>query len=227
MRLSRRLSGLFLQLIGLVTVLGIIGILIVLPLLPRLLQVEDPVTKADMIVPLAGEWHRLIKAAELYKAGVAPKVVLSNSRIRPPSRIDKIREDMGLPRTPPREFRHRLMIHLGVPADAMADFGNGHISTSEEAEAFRAFIKKNATSEQATQPLRVILVTSPYHTRRARLTFRDAMPDIRFSVTAPPERRLEPQWWKDRDSAVLSVLESFKFMHYLLGGRFRAQAAGQ
>jgi hypothetical protein len=51
------------------------------------------------------------------------------------------------------------------------------------------------------------------------------MPDVHFMVTAPPERRLKPQWWRDRDSAVLSVLATFKFAYYLLGGRFQAADA--
>lgn len=225
MSLSRRLVRALLQFFGLLTVIGLVLGLIAIPVLPRILQVKDALQSADYIVPLAGDWHRLITAAELYKAGLAPKVVLSNARIRPPTRLDEIREGMGEPRSDPRAFRERLMRHLGVPDDAMASFGDGHISTSEEAEAFREFLDRDKSRTGQERSLSVILVTSPYHTRRARMIFRDTMPDVRFMVTAPPERQLKAQWWRDRDSAVLSVLETFKFAYYLLGGRFQAADA--
>lgn len=225
MRLPWRFVRAFLQFVGLLTVIGVMLALIALPILPRILQVEDKLEKADYIVPLAGDWHRLIKTAELYKAGLAPKVVLSNARIRPPTRVDRIKEDMGMPDPDPREFRQKLMRHLGVTAEAISEFGNGHISTPEEAEAFREFLERRPSGSGGEKPLSIILVTSPYHTRRARTIFRDTMPDVRFMVTSPPERRLKPQWWRDRDSAVLSVLETFKFAYYLLGGRFQSAEA--
>lgn len=218
MRLLRALTRGILQFIGLLTVIGAILGVLALTILPRILQVEDRIEKADMIVPLAGDWHRLIKAAELYKAGFAPLVVLSNAYVRPPSRIDAIREDMGVPRPEPHAFRRKLLIHLGVPLSAMDAFGDGHISTLEEAEAFRAYLKKHAPTN-GNDTIRVILVTSPYHTRRAKTVFEDTMPDVRFLVTAPPEDRLKKEWWTSQRSAVLSVVESLKFLHYLVGGR--------
>ena len=107
-------SGGACQVIGVLTVIGLIAAALALPLLPRILQVEDTLQKADFILPLAGDWHRLIKTAELYKAGYAPKVVLSNARVRPPSRYDEIRRDMGFDMPAQREMRRRLMLHLGV-----------------------------------------------------------------------------------------------------------------
>jgi uncharacterized SAM-binding protein YcdF (DUF218 family) len=178
MDIIRRLFRFVLQTIGLLTVIGIVLAGIGALLAPRLLQVEDTLEKADYIVPLAGDWHRYIKAAELYKAGLAPKILLSNSRVGKPNRLTKLREEMGIPRTDPREFRARLLAHLGVPGNAIDAFGEGHISTVEEAEALRGFLKG--------KPARFILVTSPYHTRRARMIFRNVMPDPTFMVTAPP-----------------------------------------
>jgi uncharacterized SAM-binding protein YcdF (DUF218 family) len=218
MRFLRALTRGILQLIGLLTVIGAIAGAIALPILPRILQVEDRIEKADMIVPLAGDWHRLIKAAELYKAGYAPRVVLSNAYVRPATRIDAIREDMGLPRPEPHEFRPKLLTHLGVPIAAMDAFGDGHTSTLEEAEAFRDFLKTHAPAT-GNDAIRVILVTSSYHTRRAKTVFEDTMPGVRFLVTAPPEDRLKKKWWTNQRSAVLSAVESLKFLHYLLGGR--------
>lgn len=217
MSLSRRIFRAIFQFIGLLTVFGLLAALVALPLLPRILQVEDKVTKADYILPLAGEWHRFLKAAELYKAGLAPSVLLSNAKDREPSRFNAVLDDMGIEIPPRSQLRRRILVHLGVPPDALAEFGRGHISTAEEAEALRTFLGQRSVTEKP----RIILVTSPYHTRRAKMIFSDLVPDADFIVTAPPEGKLVARWWTDRTSAITSVLESFKFAHYIVGGRFR------
>ena len=136
--LNRPARALF-QIIGILTVLGLLAAAGAAMVLPRILQIEDELQKADYILPLAGDWHRLIKAAELYKGGYAQQVLLSNAILRPPSRLHKLRAEMGIQRQNPREFRKRLLQHLGVPEDALTEFGDGHISTAEEAEALRNF----------------------------------------------------------------------------------------
>lgn len=225
MILFSRPVRIFFQSIGVVTVIGVIAAAGAAWFLPRLLQVEDRIEKADFIVPLAGDAHRLIKAAELYKAGYAPKIILSNSRIRPPSRLARIRKEMGFEQPRPREMRRRLLRQLGIFDDALESFGKGHVSTAEEAEAFRDFLKARKTEKSRGTPLRVILVTSPYHARRAKMTFEATMPEIRFMVTSPPEGRLKARWWRDQRSAQLAVSEGLKIVFYLLGGQFRSAAA--
>lgn len=129
---------------------------------------------------------------------------------------------MGIEQIPPRAFRKRMLLHLGVPENALKAFGNGHVSTAEEAESFRSFLKKQKITSLGAPSLWVILVTSSYHTRRARMIFDAAMPNIQFLVTSPPEDRLKAQWWRDQRSAQLAVLEGFKFAFYFLGGRFKS-----
>jgi uncharacterized SAM-binding protein YcdF (DUF218 family) len=103
---------------------------------------------------------------------------------------------------------------MGVPASATAEFGNGHISTVEEAEALRSYL--------GVREATIILVTSPYHARRAMLTFARAMPKMHFVVASPPEGRLHDPWWGDRDSAIQTVTEAAKLAFYWLGGEFRS-----
>lgn len=225
MTLLNRPARAFFQIIGILTVLGLLAAMAAAMVLPLILQTEDRLEKADYILPLAGDWHRLIKAAELYKAGYAPEVLLSNSVQRPLTRLHRLREEMGIKRRNPREFRMRLMLHLGVPRDALSEFGDGHVSTAEEAEAFGDYLKARKIRNLDGKPLRVILVTSPYHSRRAKMIFETAMPDTLFLMTSPPEGRLAAQWWRDQRSAQLAVSESFKFAFYLLGGRFQSRAA--
>ncbi len=200
MFLFRRPARAVFQIIGVLSVIGLFAAALALPLLPRILQVEDELQKADFILPIAGDWHRLIKTAELYKAGYAPKVALSNARVRTPSRYDEIRKDMGFDMPAQREMRRRLMLHLGIRQEALTSFGDGHISTAEEAEAFRKFVNDGGAGSQAGKSLRVILVTSP------------------------PEDKLGAQWWRDQRSAQIAVSEAFKFTYYLIGGRFQSRA---
>jgi uncharacterized SAM-binding protein YcdF (DUF218 family) len=225
MTLFNRPARAFFQIIGVLSVLTLLAAAAGAMVLPRILQLEDKLQKADYILPLAGDWHRLIRAAELYKAGYAPRVLLSNSRLRPPERIDRLKAQMGIQRQNPRQFRDALMAHLEVPPGALAAFGEGHISTVEEAEAFREFLKQRKSANPQDKPLRIILVTSPYHTRRAKMIFEDTIPSARFMVASPPEDRLAAQWWRDQRSARIAVSESFKLTFYLLGGRFHSRAA--
>jgi uncharacterized SAM-binding protein YcdF (DUF218 family) len=205
---------LVLQTIGLVIVVAAIGAVIAALTLGHWLQYQDPLQKADYIVPLAGDDHRLLKAAKLYKQGFAPAILLSNARVLPPSRVEEIDAKLGHPRVGPREERKMLLDYLGVPEAATAEFGNGHVSTYEEAEALRAFIGNRGVS--------IILVTSPYHTRRAKLTFERVMPSAHFMIASPPEGQLHDPWWRDRDSALWAVTETAKLAYFWLGGVFRA-----
>jgi uncharacterized SAM-binding protein YcdF (DUF218 family) len=203
-----------LQAIGLVAVIAAIAAVIAAFTLGHWLQYQDTLQKADYIVPLAGDDHRLLKAAELYKQGFAPTILLSNARVRPPSRIDEINAKLGHPQVGPREERKMLLGYLGVPEMATAEFGNGHVSTYEEAEALRAHIGSGSVT--------IILVTSPYHTRRAKLTFERVMPSAHFMLASPPEGQLHDPWWRDQDSALLVVTETAKLAYFWLGGVFRA-----
>ncbi len=206
-----------LQAIGAATVLVGVVALISLWFLPGWLQVEDRLERADYIVPLAGNAHRFMKAAELYREGLAPKVLLSNSRVRPASRIQKLRWKMGYPKTDPRVFRTQMLAELGVPEEATEAFGDGHISTVEEAEALRRHLSERS--------VKLIVVTSPAHTRRAKMIFADVIPEATIMMAAPPEGRLSQHWWSDQLSAQILVAEVSRLIYYLVGGRYRSKVA--
>jgi uncharacterized SAM-binding protein YcdF (DUF218 family) len=206
-----------LQTIGLLTVLAAIGAVGAFLFLAPWLQYQDQPEPARYILPLAGDEHRLIKAAELYNQGLAPKVLLSNERVRPPSRADLLRLELGYPRIDGETYRLALLERLGVPRTATESFGHGLVSTVEEAEALQKFLP------QATGT--IILVTSPYQARRAKLIFEGLMPGTRFLIVWPPEGAVPARWWTDRDAALLAVSEMAKLVFYRAGGAFRSTAA--
>ncbi len=233
---------LFLTSLGLLAILGLIAGAVALTLLPSWLQTEDPPERADYIVVLDGDPLRYFVAAELFKAGYAPKVLLSNGRLLPPNRWDRLLVELGWPDIAPNEVRARALAHLGVPREATAAFGDRLISTLEEAEALRAYLgdrdslvgacpDRRTGTHPGSSPgqafagtcaARLILVTSPYHTRRVRIIFGDVMPATRFVVVATPEGRIASRWWGDQFSAIATVLETAKIVNYRLGGVFRA-----
>lgn len=208
----------FLMTVGLLTVLGLAAVGVGLTFLVPWLQYEDEPVRADYILPLAGDQHRLLKAAELYQRGLAPTLLLSNNAVHPPTRLKQLSWRLGYPKLGAYEYRGRLLALLGVPEEATDSFGHGHVSTVEEAEALKRYL--------GPQRATVLLVTSPYHARRAKIIFANVMPNVTFKVLSPPEGRLEERWWRDQSSAQLAVSELTKLVFYWLGGAFRA-APGQ
>jgi uncharacterized SAM-binding protein YcdF (DUF218 family) len=205
-----------LQTIGLLTVLALFGGIFALFLLGPWLQYQDQPERSDYIIPLAGDGHRLIKAAELYREGFAPKILLSNEQVRELTRYQKLAIELGYPRPEPEAFRLQLLERLGVPSSATETFGQGHISTVEEAEALKRFLGDRSGT--------MILVTSPFQARRAKMIFERVMPQCRWLIVWPPERSLPERWWSDQRAALDTVTEIAKLLYYWAGGAFRANA---
>lgn len=116
---------------------------------------ESVPARADLIVVLGGEsGQRVIGAAELYHAGVAPRVFVSGEG------------DCLL--------IERRLVMAGVPADRI-----GH-----ECESGSTMENAQMTHQAlAGQHVRsAVLVTSWYHTGRARDVFRQVWPDVAWGV---------------------------------------------
>lgn len=207
-----------LQAIGLIAVVVVVTAAVMLPFLGAWLQPQDTPERAEYIVVLGGDEHRHIKAAEIYKQGFAPTVLISNDRVPPKSRLQQAIIELGYPNVHPLEIRRRIIEHFGVPRSAIGSFGDGSVSTLEEAEAFKKFVNG--------RPVTAILVTSPFHARRAKLTFESVMPKARFLIVSPPEGTIDGRWWRDQQSAIWTGLEAMKLAYFWLGGAFRTAAAG-
>lgn len=104
-----------LQVAGLLAILALLVAIGTFMFLAPLLQYQDRPERADYILPLAGNEDRLVKAAELYKQGLAPKILLSNEQIRPLSRAQEIAAKIGYPPTDPSKYRLRLLQYFEVP----------------------------------------------------------------------------------------------------------------
>lgn len=168
--------------------------------------------KADAIVVLAGAPERVLYAADLYREGYARRVLLS----RPAPDVHRpVLARFGLQGLPEEEANLRILTMSGVPAQQIEMFGAGCKSTLEEMESLKAYLPG---------PLRVLVVTSPLHARRAGMIARRVLHENRLETTfvATPYERIPARWWTDQDAARSVVLEVTKVAFYLFGGGYRA-----
>ncbi len=186
------------------------------------MQVHDKLEKADYILPLAGEANRLYYAAELYEQGYAPQILVSINALPPHTPADEVNAKMGYPQLSPLKYAQRFYAILGVPQDALQAFGHGHLSTIEEIEALRAFLEKQTSTQNKTQKTSILVITSPYHARRAKLILDSLLPNTQTFVTVTPHEHFNSNWWQDYYTAPKIVLEAAKCLYWLVGGVFRS-----
>jgi len=173
------------------------------------LSAADTPQKADAILVLAGSYSRPFQAAELYRRGFARKIYVSA-----PEREEQYRllDDAGIAFPRQEEVMRQVLLKRGVPAGAIEFFGKASVSTAAEAQAARALFARGAP--------KLLVVTSPYHLRRTRMTFADALPGADIRVIATSYEPFPQAWWKDQNSARNVLLELAKITFYRLGGRY-------
>jgi uncharacterized SAM-binding protein YcdF (DUF218 family) len=146
--------------------------------------IEDPLDQADALIVLGDDnfyADRSTRGAQLFREGKAPVIVASGRRLRPNAGIAELME-------------HDL-IERGVPRDKIVRCTEEGDSTLEEAEALARLVKGKKWHS-------VIVVTSNFHTRRARYIFRHVFPqglDVR--VASARDGDFDPEhWWEKRKS---------------------------
>lgn len=160
----------------------------------RFWVVDDGPAYSDAIIMLSDDNYngdRAARAAELFKAGWAPRVVASGRFLRPYASIAELEE-------------HDLKSD-GVPQDAIIRFEHHAANTKEEAEALRQLILQRGWK-------RILLVTSNYHTRRARYICARTFPaGTVLRVVSARDSEYDPDhWWETRQGIVI-------FTHELAG----------
>ncbi len=164
------------------------------------LVVEDNPSKADAIVVLSGDGGaRLEQGVLLYQQGRAPWLILVGGG------------QQGSP--PAAEVMRRQAAALGVPPAKML-LVTQSTSTREDALYTRELMVRQGLRS-------AILVTSPYHQRRASLTFARAFEGSGISVASHPveDDLWRPNsWWQSRKTLELTAIELAKLAYYKLVG---------
>jgi uncharacterized SAM-binding protein YcdF (DUF218 family) len=146
--------------------------------------VEDPLERSDALIILSDDnfyADRATRAAELFRRGMAPEIVASGRRLRPFAGI--------------AELMVHDLLERGVPKDKIEAFPQDADNTREEAMALAQFAARKKWRS-------VIVVTSNYHTRRARYIFHRVFPSaIRVRIASARDGDFDPdQWWQHRKS---------------------------
>lgn len=152
----------------------------------------EPPAACDVIVILSDDdftADRASRAAELYHAGWAPKIVASGRWLRPYASI--------------AELMQRDLEARGVPDQAIIRYPHDASDTLRELTDIRGFVQQHGWK-------RVMIVTSNYHTRRTRYLCEHIFPaDIKVLVESAPDVNYDPDsWWRTRAGLKLFLHES-------------------
>jgi len=171
--------------------------------LAELWVVSDPLDRADAIVVLGGRIDvRPFAAADLYKRGFASRILISNV-LRGP--VEALQLWPGQ-----TELTRQLLLKLGIPAEAIVEFGDDVSSTYEEARAVHDWAVASGAKA-------VIIPTDMFPTRRVRWTFRRAVAPAGIRVMV---RSIQPRdygiddWWKDERGIIDFQNEVIKWIYY-------------
>ena len=178
-----------------VLVFFVISVVMILPLFQLFLEYESPsVKQADYIVVLSGgSGERVEKAAALYKAGIAPKILCTGGPLYSTSVAALMQEEL---------------LRYGVPKDAIL-IEEKATSTFENAQFSLSILKENRAKS-------ILVVTSLYHTRRSAWVFNTvfASSGIRFSIVGAEDGIVYRAWWRNKTMIELVLMETFKQIWY-------------
>lgn len=133
---------------------------------------QDKLEKADVILAISGgdTPSRALEAVNLYKDGWAPNIIFSGAALDPtsPSNAEVMRD---------------IAKENGVPDSA--------IRIEEEARDTEENAERSKSLLEEFEYKKVILVTSPYHQRRAHLEFKNA---VAGGMTIINHSALDDEW---------------------------------
>src|SRR5256885_4788185 len=185
--------------------LGAASVILVLVGVGHYLAVADPIARSDAIIAISGDTGaRTDTAVILWKQGYAPVLIFSGASQDPQSVASA-------------ELMKRSAVAAGVPAEAIL-VEPGSATTEENAT--------NVAELMHARNLRTaILVTSPYHQRRASILFEREF-DRRGGITLRHHPADDPDsgsnvWWTRDPSRTRTLVELAK-----LGALVAGQRAG-
>jgi len=159
----------------------------------HVLAVSDPLAKSDVIVAVSGDnGPRTETAVKLWKQGLAPLLLFSGASLDPDS-------------VSSAELMKRDAIRLGVPSEAIL-LETASTTTDENAHLVAQLMADKGLHS-------AILVTSPYHQRRASILFGRvfAPAGLTFRNHPADDPDWDPdRWWISEPSRTLTLVELAK-----------------
>lgn len=167
--------------------------------------VNDPATNADAIVVLGGGLeYRPFAAAQLYRAGAARNILITQPRPSPT-------EELAV-RAPEYVTARQILLSNGVPPSVIEPLGTNVTSTRDEAVALRGWVQQSKAHS-------VVIPTDIFHTRRARWIFTKALRGTGAEVhvlALTPSPYSADNWWQVEDGLIAFQNEVVKSVFYHL-----------
>ena len=194
-------GGILFRLLALVAICAFVAIIYVAwhPLLraaASFWMVQDRIEPADIIIVIGDDdftADRAKQAAALFHAGWAHQILASGRMLRPYASV--------------ADYIARDLESDGVPPSAILRFSHRADDTLDEAEDLRVVAEDKGWR-------RILLVTSNYHTRRARYIFRKVLPaGVLLEISSAPDAGFDPAtWWESRRGRKLFFLETVGYL---------------
>jgi uncharacterized SAM-binding protein YcdF (DUF218 family) len=169
------------------------------------LIIDDRLQPADVIFVLNSDVNtRPFRAVELYEQGLAPVIAIARAENTPVVDLGLVPNDT--------DISVGVMKKLGVPVEKIIvlPVSGGVTSTFDEASALRQYVEAN-------QIHKIILVTSAFHTRRARWILEKTLAGlpVTLEMAAVPYARFDQtNWWKNESGLITLNNEYIKLVFY-------------
>ena len=188
----------------------------------RLVKADDP-EHADVMVMLMGSIaDRVLQTADLYKEGVADKVLIVEAGMG----ADKALEERGVQLISNSTQARTALISLGIPAHSIVVLPGDATSTRMESQIVRDYLRTQTGIDT------LLLVSSSDHTRRASKIFKagfsslEEPPALYCSSNSYTKFNAE-KWWRDRDDIQNVVMEYLKMVNFVLFERRELRKTGK
>ncbi len=176
----------------------------------RYLIKEHSPEKSDLLVCLAGgNIERGLATADAFKDGLAPQIFIAREEL--PDGYSLLKE-RGVSYPEGVDLLIRLFKSLGIPESAILTSDTRVRSTMDEAR----LVRKEAEERGLTS---LIILTSPIHSRRAWLTYKEVFKDTNIRILMLPSKysQFSPKdWWKKRKYIREVIIEYEKLIYYTL-----------
>ena len=161
---------------------------------------SEPPQAAEVAVVLAGDGygHRIMRAVELFRQGYVKQVLVDG----PLGNYDYDEAALAI----------QFAVRRGAPSEIFVPVPMPVRSTVAEAQVINPELERRGVKK-------ALVVTSNYHTRRARSVFqRYGSPNIRYVIVAAPDQDFRPEdWWHTRDAQKVVFYEYVKLVSWWLG----------
>jgi uncharacterized SAM-binding protein YcdF (DUF218 family) len=179
-----------------------VGVVIIIPLIISVyLSPQDDLGKADAIVVISGgdTDARINEGIKMYLQKWAPKIIFSGA-----AASGDVSNALAM---------KRIAVAKGIPAS--------DIIIEEDSKTTSQNAIFTAKQLQQMGAKSIILVTSPYHQRRAYNEFRKALGKdfVIINHSAMDETWRKKNWWENPSARFLTLGEILKNFYSLLGGK--------